>query len=438
MSYLIPISIIFTLIVLNGLFVAAEFALIGVSRAAIERRAALGEGIARLLAGILRDPRKQDQYIATAQLGITFASLGLGMYGEHILATWISGWLESFIPASQFTGHAIASVIAISLLTYLHIVLGEMIPKTLALQHAESTSLWITPVMRWVRGALYPLVIGLNRLGNFLLRMLGIHRTAGAAQLHTPEELEQIIDESEKGGALDERSASLMRELLSLREKTAGELMVPRVRVRGFELGTEADELRQILRKSSHTRFPVYENSLDTILGFVHIKDLLPLLLSNGSITRDHVKQLPFVPESMNVDDVFAAMRSQGAQMAVVMDEHGGTAGIVTEKDMLDELVGEVHEDSDQAEIWLDQQSRIHVAGTALLSGVGEQLGIELEHEDVDTVSGLVLAELGRPPRPGDAVQFEGVEFIVESVSGHGVQSCLVKLIPPAEPPDHA
>src|SRR5215210_120908 len=279
MHLLVPIGIIALLLLLNALFVAAEFALIGVPRATVERLAAAGHKTARLLARVLSTPRLQDQYIATAQLGITVASLGLGMYGEHIVAGWIAGWLHAFGPAAGFAEHTVASVIAIIALTYLHIVLGEMVPKTLALQHAESTSLWITPIMSWVRLAFYPLVLALNGLGNGLLRMVGIRRTT-THQSHSPQELEFIIEESEKGGVLDESSAELMTELLALKDTTAGEIMIPRVRVTGLPLNASVQEIRNLLIRSSHTRYPVYDGSLDTIIGVIHVKDLVPHLLS--------------------------------------------------------------------------------------------------------------------------------------------------------------
>jgi CBS domain containing-hemolysin-like protein len=430
MAFLLPIGIIISLLVVNALFVAAEFALIGVPRATVERRAAAGHNAARVLARVLSTPRLQDQYIATAQLGITIASLGLGMYGEHVVAEWIAGWLHAFGPAGNVAEHTVASVVAIVLLTYFHIVIGEMVPKTLALQYSEPASLWITPVMGWIRVAFYPLVIALNGLGNTLLRLVGITRTA-THQVHSPEELEFIIEESEKSGVLDESSADLMTEVLALRETTAGEVMVPRVRVTGLPLNASIEELREVLVRTRHTRYPVYEQSLDSIVGVVHAKDLLPNLLAERPLGREHVRTLPFVPETMAIDDVVNAMRSAEVQMAVVMDEHGGTAGILTEKDLMDELVGEIHEDSDRTEIWHDDAGRLHVAGTLLLTDLGEYLERDFEHEEVDTVSGLVLALLERPPEIGDSVEYWDVRFAVNAVAGHGVDNCTIEVLPP-------
>jgi CBS domain containing-hemolysin-like protein len=421
--------IILGLIVLNGVFVAAEFALIGVPRHAIETLASRGHRVAKTVSAILNNPRRQDQYIATAQLGITFASLGLGMYGEHIVAGWIEGWLSALGPAARFAEHAVASIAAVAFLTYLHIVFGEMIPKTLALQHAEGTSLWIAPMVSWVRLTLYPLVLGLNGLGNVLLRIVGIERTPSQVY-QTPEELEVIVEESESAGALDHRSARFMRELLRLRELRADEIMVPRVRTIGLELGSSPDELKAVLQRGGYTRYPVFETSLDDIVGFVHVKDLLPVLLAGRTLPRDQVRPVPFVPQSMPADDVVDVMRTSEAQMVVVMDEHGGTAGVVAEKDLVDRIIGEIHEDGGQPDIWRDAQGRVHTAGTALLSEVEEEIGIGLEHEEVDTVSGLVLTVLERPPRVGDAIEYAGARIEVTSVFGHGVASAIVEVLP--------
>jgi CBS domain containing-hemolysin-like protein len=390
-----------------------------------------------MVSAILNNPRRQDQYIATAQLGITFASLGLGMYGEQVVAAGIEGWLSALGPAARFAEHTVASVMAVAFLTYLHIVFGEMIPKSLALQHAEGTSLWIAPVVSWVRRALFPLVLGLNGLGNALLRVVGIERTPSHAY-HTPEELEAIVEESESAGALDPRSAKFMRELLRLRELTADEIMIPRVRTVGLELGCSSDQLKGVLQHGGYSRYPVFETSLDDIVGFVHVKDLLPLLLAGRTLPRDQVRPVPFVPQSMPADDVVDVMRTSEAQMVVVMDEHGGTAGVVTEKDLIDRIVGEIHEDGGQPDLWRDVQGRLHAAGTALLSEVGEEIGIELEYEEVDTVSGLVLTVLEGPPKVGDAIEYAGVRFEVTSVSGHGVANAIVEVLPekqiPTEP----
>jgi CBS domain containing-hemolysin-like protein len=430
MDSLTPLVIIAALILINGVFVAAEFAIIGTPRASVERRAAQGHRTARVVAGILRDPRRQDQYIATAQLGITFASLGLGMYGEHVLAQWFSTLFSTFDVWLPFPEHIAATIIAIALLTYLHIVFGEMIPKTLALQRAEQTSLWITRPVLWVKMTLYPLVIGLNGLGNAVLRLFGVHRQLASQHAgYTPEELEYLIAESQKGGALRAEAGTLLQDLLGFTDLTAAEIMVPRVKVVGVPLGASSSDLVSLLRGSTFTRFPVFRHDLDEIAGVVHVKDLLPKLLNGARVEERDIRAVPFVPHTADMDAVLAAMRKEGSQLAVVMDEYGGTAGIITEKDLLDEVVGEMHEDTGSSDIASDAQGRLVVAGTVRLEEIGERLGVDLEHEEVETVGGLVLSLLERPPEPGDVVTHQEIQIEVTAIEGHGVRTCVITRI---------
>lgn len=426
MDSLIPVLIIIVLILVNGIFVAAEFAIIGTPLVSVERRAKLGHRIAKQVVSILRNPRRQDEYIATAQLGITFASLGLGMYGEHVLAGWFHALFFSFGASSWFPAHIAGTVTSVALLTYLHIVFGEMIPKALALQQAERTTLWITPFMLWVKRSLYPLVVGLNRLGDGILRLFGVNRQFATNLGYTPEELEYLIAESQQGGALRAETGKLLRELLRFSDLTAGEIMVPRVRVIGIPLGESSEELKDLLRGSTHTLYPVYREDLDGIVGFVHVKDLLPKLLHGESLVEADTRPLPFVPYTAKVDDVLAAMYREPVSMAVVMDEFGGTAGIVTVKDLLEEVIGEMHEDLSAWDFHKDAEGRLHVRGSVRLSVVGEQLGIGLEHGEVETVGGLVLSLLGRPAKPGDIVSSGDLRIEVSTVEGNGVESCLI------------
>jgi len=224
---LIPILIIAALILLNGLFVAAEFAIVGASRTAMERRATQGDYMAQWVHAILVDPRRQDRYIATAQLGITIASLALGMYGEQRLSVWFVAhleWLES--TTRWLTVHTVASVVAVAILTYFHIVVGEMVPKSLALQSAERTVLWITPIMYAVRTAFYPLVVALNGIGNFVLKRFGIDRqTESSERFYSPEELALIVEESEEGGQLRADASQMLRDLFAFGDLRAREAM---------------------------------------------------------------------------------------------------------------------------------------------------------------------------------------------------------------------
>ncbi len=425
--------IIVGLIVLNGLFVAAEFAIVGAPRAAIDRRAAAGSRAARLVARILHDPRLQDRFIATAQLGITLASLGLGMYGEHALAGWLAQHIELAGIGRWVAAHTLATIVAVSVLTYFHIVLGEMVPKSLALQRAERVVLWIAPLVRGVQLATLPLVLLFNGIGNFILRQMGVERRAGSGEyFRTPEEISFVVRESQAGGLLRRESAQVIHELLEFGDLTAGAVMVPRVRVRGISLGASVEQLQATLASAPFTRYPVYRDTLDAVVGMVHVKDLLRCLARRRSLSTEYVRDVPFVPETAVMDEVIAAMRAHRAHMAIVMDEHGGTAGLITLEDLFEEVVGEIGEGvAALPEIVRESATRVHAAGTARVQDVGTALGVVLEHEDVDTVSGLVLTLLGRPAAVNDVVMFQGVEFRVSAVDGRGVGRCVATLIAP-------
>jgi len=428
---MIAFLIITALILLNGIFVAAEFAIVGAPRAAIDAKAQSGNRLARAVQRVLEDPKQQDLYIATAQLGITVASLGLGMYGEHVLADGLYSLLGDHGLPQWLISHGVASTVAVAILTYFHIVVGEMVPKSVALQRAEQMALWITPPMLWIRNALFPFVVSLNALGNVVLKMLGVNRQAQSAdEYYTAEELQLIVQESEDLGAIRAEAGQMLQELFEFGDLTAGEAMVPRVRVVGMPLGTTPDQIRLLLGQAPHTRYPVYEGDLDHIIGMVHIRDLLRVLLRDESIRRTHARPLPLVPETAPLDSVLSTMRQERTQMVIVLDEHGGTSGVVTLQDLFEEVVGEIEEGPATApQIYRDANGRLRVPGTMRLDELGQQFDLDLEHEDVDSVSGLILTLLGRPPAVGDIVRYERLLIEVTAVKGHGVDECAVSLI---------
>jgi CBS domain containing-hemolysin-like protein len=425
---LLAIVIITTLIGLNGLFVAAEFAIVAAPRITLERRARAGHRVAAAVIAILSDPRRQDQFIATAQVGITLASLGLGMYGEHIVAAWFATTFESFGADRYIAAHAVASVLSVVVLTYFHIVIGELVPKSLALQRAEATVLWIAPLMRIVRLCFHPLVVGLNVAGNGLLAMLGMSRqTPSHERYYSAEELDLVVQESAEAGVLPSEARKLVSGIFEFGERTASEVMVPRVRVTGLRVGVGPEEVEEVLRKWPKARYPVYESDVDHIVGVVHVKDLLRLIVAGAPLTADVARPMPVVPESAPLDQVLSTMRTERTHMALVVDEHGGVAGIVTLEDLVEEVVGDIPDNEDEpSEIRTDESGIVRVLGTVRLGALGEWLGTSLDHPDVESVSGLVLALLGRPARVGDAVAFGGYRFQVKALHGFGVAECAV------------
>jgi CBS domain containing-hemolysin-like protein len=431
---LVPISIILLLVIANGLFVAAEFAIVGAPKASIEHQAAQGSLLARSALRILEDPKLQDRYIATTQIGISVASLGLGMYGEHWMADHIAQWLGPLETTGWLASHTVASVIAVAILTYLHIVYGEMLPKALALQRSQRTILYVSPVIRALERALLPLVVVLNAFGNALLKLVGIKRQrVERERYHTAEELQFIVQESEEGGLLRGESGQLLRDLFEFGDRTAGEAMVPRVLLVGIPVGAEADELRAIVRSQAHTRYPVYSGDLDHIVGSLHIKDVLRHLISNQPVTARDARALPYVPGPTPVDEVLAAMRRFRAQMAVVMDQHGGTAGLVTMEDLFEEVIGDIEEGRGRAAILPEADGSVRVRGTVRLDEVAKSLDWPLEHPKVTTISGLALLLLGRPALRGDVVTWNHIRVEVTKVAGRGVAEALLTRTAPSQ-----
>lgn len=421
--------VVFVLVLLNAFFVAAEFAIISAPRATIEHHAASGSKLALEVLEVLRDPRKQDRYIATAQLGITSASLGLGMYGEHQLAEALLGPLERAGLPPYLSAHTIASVLAVAMLTYVHIVLGEMIPKTLALQTPAGTAIFVGPTMRFASRLLYPLVVVFDAIGRLCLRILGVRRDL-APKAPTVEALELIVAESTEKGELSPDAGQVLADLFAFKGLTAAEVMTPRVHVDAIAKGATHEAIERALTTSLHARYPVYDGTIDRVVGIVLVRDLLDHLARRAPLADDVIRPVPFVAETTPLDTVLAYMRRDRTQLVVVMDEHGGTEGIVTVEDLFEEVVGEITDSPlESAPVEEHPTGERRAMGTARLDEVGEELGRELVHPDVDTVSGLVLSLLDRPPIVGDVVTWSGVEWRVVEVDGHGVGACVVRVL---------
>jgi len=431
-----PVFIIIVLVLINGLFVAAEFALIGTPRTQIDQAVNQGNPVAKVIQDIMRDPSKQAEYIATAQLGITLASLGLGMYGERKLAEWLTVSFTNYF--NEGAAHTVATIVSLGMLTALHIVIGEMVPKSMALQKPQQTSLWITPIVVLIQKAVYPLIIILNRLGSGFLNWFGISHSSSHKTSHTPEELEHVFKESQEGGQLRKKTREILQDLLYFGHLNAGEVMVPRVKIVGIPIKATNDEVKATISKSKHTRYPLYDGSFDNIVGTVHTKDFLrDQIEGKKSPIANLLRPVPYVPEAASLEQVLKIMRKHNAHMVIVIDEFGGTAGLLAIEDLFEEVVGEIGEGGGESpDIQKDKQSGVlHVTGMVRIEDLGVRLRQDMEHEDVDTVSGLIMTLLGRLPKLGDVVNYKGFRFEVTEIDGHGVGYADVSPIPDNEKP---
>lgn len=423
---ILPFVIITILILINGLFVAAEFAIIAVRPTRIEQLARDGNRAARAVGAILSDRQRTDRYIAAAQLGITLASLGLGMYAEPAIAHLIEIPLHDWFGLEGAIVHTISFVIALALITYLHVVFGEMVPKSLALQKSERTVLLLTNPMRVV-GKLFSIPITLlNRIGLWTLKLLRVPPPGADSRLYSPDELELIVLESYAGGMLDERSQELVANLLDFSEERVVQVMMPRTLMSAIPVTIAEDELLELIPTTPYSRLPVYRDSIDNIIGILHLKDLVRQQLAKEPFDLQALlRQVPFVPETLSVKILLANFRRQHQHMAIVIDEHGGTLGLVTLEDLLEEVVGEVRDEFDAGEedpVSILAPGHVVTLGTTPLQDLEPFLALPEHEHDVHTVGGLVFAELGRIPRVDDEIEIAGITFRVQDMEGLSIK----------------
>jgi CBS domain containing-hemolysin-like protein len=427
----VPTIVILALVVVNGFFVAAEFALIGVRPTQLGELLEAGDRRAAGMLSVLESPDRQNRYIATAQLGISLASLGLGMYGEAQISHFVEPYLAHFLGVEPHAAlvHTVGYLIALSLLTYLHLVLGEVVPKTLALDKPTRAALIMAGPMYAIELIFAIPVAMLNAIGRLLLRILRIAPVESHARLHSPQELEMIVSESAEGGQLNEDEGDFIRNIFTFSERQAHQVMTPRRKIQAIPLDIRLPELVKLVSNSRYSRFPVYEGDLDHIIGILHLKDLVrQQMKSKGKFDlRLLLHKVPVIPEHYPVESLLNVFKQLRLHMAIVLDEFGGTAGIVTLEDLVEEIVGEVRDEFDRKEsdplVELAPGS-LEVSGQYLLEDLDEyvDLGKEETLPDVETVGGVIITKLGRPPQVGDAVFCRGdIKFTVLSVDGLAV-----------------
>jgi CBS domain containing-hemolysin-like protein len=427
---IIPIIIIIFLVILNGLFVIAEFAIIGVRPSQMEHLANEGNWTAKSVLTILRSTDKQNRYIATAQLGITLASLGLGMYGESQIAHFIEPYLARLLGVAPHEAlvTTIGYLIAVSLLTYLHVVGGEMVPKSLALAAPTRAVFAVSQPMQLMQTIFALPVRLLNGLGNVLLNLFRIPPAEAHARLHSPEELELLVLESVEGGLLNESEEEIIRNIFDFSERQVNQVMTPRPRVEAIAHDTPLPELLEQMAESKYSRLPVYEEDLDHIIGMLHVKDLVRYQsrMKGAFDIRLLLRPVHVVPENYPVEKLLTTFKHQRIHLAIVLDEFGGTAGIVTLEDLVEEVVGEVRDEFDLESEPIVQLAPgvIEVAGNYLIEDLEDHLDLGSEEDlpDVETVGGLIMTELGRLPQVGDKFTYpDNIHFTVLAVAGLAV-----------------
>ncbi len=406
---------------LNALYVAAEFATVSARRTRLRQSAAGGDPLARMLLPIVDDPHRLDTYVAACQLGITASSLVLGYYGQAAIASAIAPLLVGL--GGDLAAQSLSTALVLVLLTVLQVVIGELVPKSVALRYPERLAVLTVLPVRWSMALFRPFIALFNGAGALILRALGVPPATGHAHVHSPEELELLVLESAKGGLLESDERELLANAFQIGDKTAGDVMVPRTRLTAAPLGTSVADLLALCVRDGYSRIPLYRESIDQIVGVVHIRDLYRLHVAGEREVGAALRQVPFVPEAKPAAEVWNELRAANSYVAIVFDEHGGTAGMITTEDLIEEIFGEVEDEFDAEPLALvgGEPGRVVVPGDMAVSELNARYGLRLPEGDARTVGGLVIDMLGRAPVAGDEVLVAATALRVELVAGHAV-----------------
>src|SRR5881296_1091966 len=426
------------LVLANAFFVAAEFALVAARRTRIEALVRRGDRKAKTVQTALQDLYRQ---LSAAQLGITVASILLGYVAEDTVAHLFRDWFASLPPFLNFlTRGGVASVVAVALISFLHVVFGEQAPKAWAITYPEGTSRWIAAPLILFSWITLPFTGLLNWSANRVVRLLGIRSaTAELERIHSPEEIRMLVEQSRKTGRLGAHDARLLEGVFEFSEKTARDVMTPRTDIVALPIDLSLEEAADQVAVAGRSRYPVYGETLDDIVGLVHAKDILAGLRSaKGGSLRAVLRPAVFVPGTREVEDVLADMKRQKIHLAIVLDEFGGTAGLVTMEDLLEEIVGQIYDEYDRPSGELRAAPAgvaPIIAGSVPIREVNSAFGLELGEQDYTTIGGFLFGAIGRLPRPGDQVAVKGAVFEIVEVDGRRVGTVRVlRRAPGAEP----
>ncbi len=432
LEYLFKLAVVLLLVLANGFFVATEFAFVGVRKTRIDTLAKTGNRRAVRLRRMLDH---LDAYISATQLGITLASLALGWVGEETLAHMFEPLLLAVLPetAAAVAAHTAAIACAFTIITFLHIVLGELAPKTLALERAEAVSLAVAwPMEMFYKAFKLPIRI-LNGAGNIVVRSFGLKSTADHAAVYTEEELRHLVDISHKSGHLNEGERELIHNVFEFAAETVRDCMVPRTEVIALPAEASMERIVESIRSTEFSRIPVYEGSLDQIIGVVHGREVLTSALEGKQATaRDLARPTLYLPPSAQLDDVLARMQRSGHHLAIVVDEHGGLEGIVTMEDILEELVGEIRDEFDEGvdEPVVEQTDGSYVVEASIpVRALNRRLELGIpESNQYATLAGFLLAEAGTIPRQGAEIVVGKTRFVVENVRRNRIVSVRLRM----------
>ena len=410
---------VLALVVANGCFVASEFSIVTVRKTRIDQLIAEGHRGARAVGLAVTDP---DRYIAATQLGITMASLGLGWIGEPALASIIQPSFD-FLPAhlAEPTAHSVAVAIAFALITAVHIVFGELAPKWIALDRSEATALVLVKPTEVFMRALWPFLRLLHGTAQAVVKTIGLRSADERTMVHSESELKMLVTASQEAGVLEEQEEQMLHRVFGFADLTAGQMMVPRTEVIAIAADSNREALLARIALAGHTRLPVFRDELDHVIGFLHVTDLLKAVAASDTAINivALAREALAVPETIGADDLLAEMRRRGVREALVIDEYGGTAGLVTFEALMAHIVGDLGAGfGGAARIETLAEGAAEIDGLVLVTEVNEQFALHLDQTLYTTVGGFVLGQLGRRPQVGDIVDVEGRRMRVDALDG--------------------
>ncbi|MEK4511145.1 MULTISPECIES: hemolysin family protein [Paenibacillus] len=407
---LFQLGLMVLLVLLNGFFVSAEFAIVKIKSGRIDNLAEEGRKSAIIVQSLLNN---LDGYLSACQVGITLCSLGLGWLGEPVVATMLYPLFE-MLGFSEKPLHIVSLAVAFMLIALLHIVLGELAPKTIAVRKAETITLLLARPMKLFYLLMYPFIWVLNVLSSALLKLFGIKRDSGLDSLHTEEEIRIMMKESSESGLIDSAEMSLVDNIFEFGDTTAREIMIPRTEMICLYTRHSLDENLEIALEGTRTRYPVCNHDKDHIIGFLHIKDLIR---SNTSDYLELLRPIMAVPESIHISDLMKRMQRGRTQIAILIDEYGGTSGMVTLEDIVEEIVGEIQDEFDEERPGIEQlgEDSYSIDGLMLIESINDRFGLSLDSEDYDTIGGWLYSRIEiLPPQIGASVHYEGDLYVVE------------------------
>ena len=431
------IFLTFFLVILNGFFVAAEFAIVKVRASQIEIQAKSGSKVSNIAKNITQH---LDGYLAATQLGITLASLGLGWVGESVMEHILHNLLTSFGSTPEFIAsfsNTASPIIAFAFITVMHIVFGELAPKSIAIQRPVATTLFVSVPLQIFYVVFRPFIWVLNGFANVILKMFGITPMHGQEGGHSTEELYYLLDQGKESGALDTNEHELIRNVFDFNERVVKNIMVPRTKISGVELECPKEEVIEKIIAEGYSRLPVYDEIIDKIVGIIHAKDVLPLLANHKDWTlQDIIRKPYFVPETKKINDLLSELQQKRIQIAIVIDEFGGTAGMVTLEDIVEEIVGEIQDEYDEEKPTVEKisENEFIINAYATVYDVNELLPHDLpENQDFDTVGGLVSHAFGRIPEVGDSEECYGYLFTILKKTEQNIETIKLELVIPKE-----